>query len=87
MQDTLFGEKNKGMYKEKSRAQRTASFASPFSIISYPHTQKQLLSLSTEGLEAQMIHADPRRAICAPSPFISKACYHLYIDFFKIVGL
>lgn len=83
MQDTLCGEETKGRIKKSQGHRGQRALPCPLSIISYPHTQKQLLFPSTEGLEAQMIYAALQRAICCPPfPVISKSCYRLYIDFF-----
>lgn len=66
MQDTLCGEETKGRIKKSQGHGRQSACPCPLSIISYPHTQKRLLSPTTEGLEAQMIHAALQRAICCP---------------------
>lgn len=68
MQDTLCGEETKGRIKKSQGHWGQPALPCPLSIISYPHTQKQLLSPSTEGLEVQMIYAALQRAICCP-PF------------------
>lgn len=66
MQDTLCGEETKGHRKKSQGHRGQRALPCPLSIISYPHTQKQLLFPSTEGLEAQMIYAALQRAICCP---------------------
>lgn len=84
MQDTLCGEETKGRIKKSQGHRGQPALPCPLSVISYPHTRKQLLSPTTEGLEAQMIYAALQRAICCPSSpsYFKKSCYHLYIDFF-----
>lgn len=90
MQDTLCGEETKGRIKKSQGHGGQPALPCPLSIISYPHTRKQLLSPTTEGLEAQMIYAALHRAICcppSPSYFKNPVIIFTLIFFLKIAGL